>query len=112
MDVQTRPSSYEELLRSVRDKAAEFDAALSKVKKTNEELRNRAEKTLQSLAELMGTVAPRMSQKCTVCYTRDVVAALTPCGHVFCASCAARAERTRCHQCRSRVDTTMRIYIA
>ena len=104
-------SNYEELLRGMRDKAVEFDAALCKVKKTNDELLNRAEKTLQNITELMGTCGTAV-KKCTVCYTREVLTVLVPCGHTFCTSCAARAEtRGRCHTCRGRVDSTMRVYI-
>ena len=105
-------SNYEELLKSMRDKAIEFDAALCKVKKTNDELLNRAEKTLQNITELMGTCGTTPVKKCTVCYTREVQTVLVPCGHTFCTSCAARAEtRGRCHTCRGRVDSTMRVYI-
>ena len=52
-------SNYEELLKSMRDKAVEFDTALCKVKKTNDELLNRAEKTLQNITELMAHAARR-----------------------------------------------------
>ena len=105
-------SNYEELLKSMRDKAVEFDTALCKVKKTNDELLNRAEKTLQNITELMGTCGTTTVKKCTVCYTREVQTVLVPCGHTFCTSCAARAEtRGRCHTCRGRVDSTMRVYI-
>lgn len=106
-------SNYEEIVKGMRDKAAEFDAALCKVKKTNDELMNRAEKTLQNITELMGTCGNvSVAQKCTVCYTRELQTALVPCGHTFCSSCAARAEtRGRCHTCRGRVDSTMRVYI-
>ena len=96
----------------MRDKAVEFDAALCKVKKTNDELLNRAEKTLQNITELMGTCGTTTVKKCTVCYTREVLTVLVPCGHTFCTSCAVRAEtRGRCHTCRGRVDSTMRVYI-
>ena len=105
-------SNYEELLKSMLDKAVEFDTALCKVKKTNDELLNRAEKTLQNITELMGTCGTTTVKKCTVCYTREVQTVLVPCGHTFCTSCAARAEtRGRCHTCRGRVDSTMRVYI-
>ena len=105
-------SNYEELLRGMRDKAVEFDAALCKVKKTNDELLDRAEKTLQNITELMGTCGTTAVKKCTVCYTRPLLTVLVPCGHTFCTSCAVRAEtRGRCHTCRGRVDSTMRVYI-
>ena len=103
-------SSYEEIVKGMRDKALEFDVAIVKVKRLNEELVSKAEKTLQSITELMGTYTSSTARKCTVCYTREQAAVLVPCGHVFCASCAERAGRSRCHACRARVETTMRIY--
>jgi hypothetical protein len=99
-------------LKSLRDKATEFDTALSKVKRMNDELVVKAEKALQSISELIGTCSTSTARKCTVCYTRDQTTVLLPCGHVFCASCAERAGRSRCHSCRTRVDSTMRIYVS
>ena len=96
-------SAYEESIKLMRDKALEFDRALTKIKKMNDEL-------VLSLSELVGTVrAPHT--KCTVCVTRELGTVMIPCGHAFCASCAARAERSRCHTCRARIDNTMRIFI-
>ena len=103
--------NYEELVKTMRDKAVEFDAALGKVKKTNDELIVRAERALQSITELLGTVRPPAEKKCTVCYTREVEMVLAPCGHTFCTSCARRAERTRCHSCRGNVISSMRVFI-
>ena len=104
-------SSYEEIVKGMRDKAVEFDGALSKVKRMNDELVVKAERALQSITELVGAVRSCTTKKCTVCYTREVGMVLVPCGHTFCASCAGRAERTRCHSCRARVDSTMRVFI-
>ena len=105
-------SSYEEIVKSMRDKAVEFDSALAKVKRTNEELVVKAEKALVSITELMGTCTNRAVRKCAVCYTREQATVLVPCGHVFCTSCAERATRSRCHTCRTRVDSSMRIYVS
>ena len=103
-------SAYEESIKLMRDKALEFDRALTKVKKMNDELVLKAQQALASLNELVGTVrAPHT--KCTVCVTRELGTVMIPCGHAFCASCAARAERSRCHTCRARIDSTMRIFI-
>ena len=104
-------SAYEESVKSMRDKAIEFDGALTKVKKLNEELVVKAQEALQSLGALMGCVRSPANTKCTVCVTRELGTVLIPCGHAFCPSCAGRAERTRCHTCRSRIDSTMRIFI-
>ena len=95
----------------MRDKAIEFDGALCKVKKLNEELVVKAQEALQSLGALMGCVRSPVNTKCTVCVTRELGTVLIPCGHAFCVSCAGRAERTRCHTCRSQIHSTMRIFI-
>ena len=102
-------SAYEESVKAMRDKAIEF-GALCKVKKLNDELVVKAQQALQSLGELMGCVRSPHT-KCTVCVTRELGAVLIPCGHTFCLSCAGRAERTRCHTCRARIDSTLRIFI-
>ena len=103
-------SGYEESVKAMRDKALEFDRALTKVKKMNDELVLKAQQALASLTELVGTVrAPRT--KCTVCVTRELGTVLIPCGHAFCGSCAARAARSRCHTCRARRDSTRRSFI-
>ena len=91
----------------MRDKALEFDNALSKVKTQNEELLHKAQQCLGSLVELLGTVR---QSKCSVCVTRELDTVCLPCGHAFCANCAGRAERTRCHACRTRVERTARVY--
>ena len=105
-------SNYEEIVKGMRDKALEFDAALVKVKRLNEDLVSKADKALQSITELMGACTSSAARKCSVCYTREQAAVLVPCGHVFCASCAERAGRSRCHACRARVESTMRIYVS
>ena len=95
----------------MQKKALEFDTALMKVKRLNDELVKKAEEALQSIGELMGCVRVPYEKKCSVCVTRDLSTILIPCGHAFCTSCAGRAERTRCHTCRARIDSTMRIFI-
>ena len=102
-------SSYEECLKAMRDKALLFDVAISKVKKLNGEVVAKATQTLESITEMVGAVQP--PKKCSVCYTREIQSVLAPCGHVFCTSCAGRAERTRCHTCRGRVDHSIKIFI-
>ena len=112
--MDTSNTSYEDIVRAVRDKAVEFDAALTKVKETNDQLVERAERALAAITELVGSVrgAPGLqAKKCVVCFTRDVDMVLVPCGHTFCSSCARRGLRTRCHTCRADVSSSMRIYI-
>ena len=69
-------SNYEEIVKKMRAKAEQFDAALCKAKKMNDELLVRAEKTLQSITELLGTVTDAPGRKCPVCYTREVASAV------------------------------------
>ena len=104
-------SDYEESVKAMRAKALEFDRALSRVTRLNTELVKKAEEALKSIGELMGCVRSPTNPKCSVCVTRELGTILIPCGHAFCTSCAGRAERTRCHTCRTRIDSTMRIYI-
>ena len=56
-------SNYEEIVKSMRDKALEFDAALCKAKKTNDELVVKSQKALQSITELLGTVNSSSAKK-------------------------------------------------
>ena len=96
----------------MRDKALLFDTAICKVKKLNDEVVAKAGQALQSITEMVGAVrTAATAKKCPVCYTREMQSVLAPCGHVFCTSCAGRAERSRCHTCRGRVDHAIRIFI-
>ena len=105
-------SAYEETVKAMRDEGLKFNSALTKVKKINDELLVKLEQAMQSISELVGCVrAPLSNRRCTVCVTRELGAVMIPCGHVFCTSCAGRAERSRCHTCRARIDSTMRIFI-
>ena len=104
-------SSYEDLIKSVHDKAVEFDAYLTKVKTANDALVERSTEVMQALTDLLGNVRP--AKKCSVCYTRDQRVACMPCGHVFCQSCAERGRRSsRCHACRQPVEDVMRVFLA
>ena len=103
-------SSYEEVVKGMRDKAVEFESALASVMQTNNELVEKASEALTGIAKLIGNVRQN-SNKCNVCYTREAARVCVPCGHTFCSSCAGRAERSRCHACRAHVDSTMRVYI-
>ena len=109
MDLET--TSYEDIVKAVRDKAVAFDSALGKVKATNDQLVERAQRVLAAITELVGSVHGRQTKKCSVCYTRDIDMVLVPCGHAFCSSCARRGLRTRCHTCRADAGSSMRIYL-
>merc|ERR1711969_478799 len=101
-------TDYEELMKAVNEKAAEFNVHIEKVKLANDALFVHSANVLEALGELFGSVRPS-SKKCTVCYTWDQKVACVPCGHVFCQSCADRGRR-RCHTCRQAVNDLMRVY--
>ena len=106
-------SNYEECVRALRNKALEFGSTIEHVKKLNEDVVTKAQLALEGIVKLVGYARPvsEIQRKCTVCVTREIVAAVSPCGHTFCSSCAQRAARARCHTCRSNVDGVLRIYI-
>lgn len=102
--------TYEEVVRCMRDKAVEFDLHLKKIQRLNADLQEKAEKTLRSVRDMVGTVKPA-KKNCSVCYTRERTHALVPCGHLFCESCSERAIRSnRCFVCRSAIESSMRCF--
>ena len=103
--------SYEDQLRSIRDKALEFDKHLVRVKKYNDDLVQKSERVLHSVTELLGSAKPTAKKNCAVCYTRERTHAVLPCGHVFCENCAQRAARGRCFNCRQPIQETIRVYV-
>jgi Zinc finger, C3HC4 type (RING finger) len=48
---------------------------------------------------------------CTICMTREVTQALTPCGHTFCDECV-RNQMTTCYICRVQVRDKLRLYFS
>ena len=104
-------SAFEEIVKSVHEKATEFDVHLGKLKETNQALVARSAEVLRALRDLVGSVKAPRRNTCCVCCTREQRAACVPCGHVFCGSCADRSKRaSRCHTCRQPVDETIRIF--
>ena len=103
-------ASYEDVVKSMRGKAIEFDMHLDKVKKLNNELLEKTETIIKSINDLVGSVKPA-KKNCSVCYTRERSVTLVPCGHLFCLACAERAQRTnRCFICRSRILDSMKVF--
>jgi hypothetical protein len=113
MDSERTSSLYEDILKKMRDKGVEFDIHLSRVKKANDELVAKAEKTLSTLHDLVGTVRPA-PRTCSVCYTRALTMVIVPCGHAFCTNCTERATQrnpARCFTCRGRIADTLKVYV-
>lgn len=46
---------------------------------------------------------------CTICMTREVTQALTPCGHTYCDDCT-RSQMTGCYICRVQIRDKIRLY--
>jgi hypothetical protein len=86
----------------LRGRAADLDA----------EVAARAAET-RALAGAFGVlrgVLPRHA--CPVCLGADVAAYLDPCGHTFCAGCAARAcSSARCFLCRAGADRARPLFL-
>ena len=52
---------------------------------------------------------------CPVCFEREVNMVLLPCGHTYCKECSADIDRTRyakCPQCRSNVNSRVKIFFS
>ena len=106
--------SFKDLTENLHAKSVELNEHLTNLKQLNETLIATSAGVLESLSNLVGTVAirePRVT--CNVCYSRPPTHALSPCGHAgLCLNCAERAKtRNRCHVCRGRVVELLKIYI-
>ncbi len=62
-------------------------------------------KGLVSLTNFQKTAAPT----CSICMTKEITQALTPCGHTFCDDCC-RLQMTACYICRLQVRDKLRLY--
>ena len=105
--------TFEDVVRTVHNKAVEFDQLICRAKKLNDDLVVTAEKALKGIADLVKTCAPSTKKNCSVCYTRERTHALIPCGHGgICLLCANRVvRRARCHSCRGAVESAVRVYM-
>ena len=104
-------TSYEDLVKSMHQKSKELDVHICKLKKVNDDLRERSGSVLDTLKALVGTV-PQPPKSCDVCYSRPRNYCVLPCGHVYCESCATRAlTRARCFTCRSHISQKVKIYL-
>ena len=71
--------------------------------------------TISSIAENFkldeGILEQRTKETCAVCLEQIKEPAVTPCGHVFCATCAAELDKRNinCAMCRSKINGFMRV---
>ena len=58
-----------------------------------------------------GILEQRTKETCAVCLEQITDPAVTPCGHVFCATCAAELDKRNinCAMCRSKINGFMRV---
>jgi hypothetical protein len=64
-------------------------------------------KSLVSLNGFQQTAAPT----CTICMTKEVTQAVTPCGHTFCDDCC-RTQMTACYICRAQIRDRLRLFFS
>jgi len=62
-------------------------------------------KTVVNVASFQKQVAPT----CTICMTREVSQAITPCGHTFCLECSQK-QLTACFICRVQIRDKLQLY--
>lgn len=49
--------------------------------------------------------------QCSICMTREVAQAVTPCGHTFCEECC-RTQMTACYICRVQIRDRLKLYFS
>jgi hypothetical protein len=64
-------------------------------------------KGLVSLTGFQQTAAPT----CTICMTKEITQAVTPCGHTFCDDCC-RSQMTACYICRAQIRDRQRLFFS
>jgi hypothetical protein len=64
-------------------------------------------KGLVSITAFQQSAAPT----CTICMTKEVVQAVTPCGHTFCDDCC-RSQMTACYICRAQIRDRQRLFFS
>jgi len=66
---------------------------------------------LRGLVSLASFQRSSTAPTCTICMTREVSQAMTPCGHTFCEECC-RAQMTACYICRLQIRDKVRLYFS
>jgi hypothetical protein len=64
-------------------------------------------RSIVSLADFQRPAAPT----CTICMTKEVSQAVTPCGHTFCEDCC-RSQMTSCYICRVQIRDKIRLFFS
>lgn len=64
-------------------------------------------KGLVSLNGFQQSAAPT----CTICMTKEITQAVTPCGHTFCDDCC-RTQMTACYICRAQIRDRQRLFFS
>jgi hypothetical protein len=106
-------SELEQLGNSTR---VYLDSVLEKIDLENDfkELTTQFKKftTLRPLLSL-GTFqrAATTAPTCSICMTREISQAVTPCGHTFCEDCC-RNQMTACYICRVQIRDKIKLYFA
>jgi hypothetical protein len=57
----------------------------------------------------VGTFHKQSAPICTICMTKEVAHAVTPCGHTFCDDCCQK-QLTSCYICRVQIRDKLRLY--
>ena len=106
-------TSYVDIAKKLHNKSVEFNKHLTNIKQLNDQVKERTEKLLTAVNDLMGTTSIATRITCNVCYTEARTHCLIPCGHAgLCESCAQRAHRrNRCHSCRAAITDVVRVYL-
>ena len=66
--------------------------------------------TLRSIVSLSDFQRPA-APTCTICMTKEVTQAVTPCGHTFCEDCC-RGQMTSCYICRVQIRDKIRLFFS
>jgi hypothetical protein len=66
--------------------------------------------TLKGLVSLMA-FQRSPTPTCTICMTKEISHAITPCGHTFCDDCC-RSQMTACYICRVQIRDRLRLYFS
>jgi hypothetical protein len=93
---------------------AYLDSVLAKV--SLEEDYHALMEAYQRFATLKGLVGLSQFQRpaaptCSICMTKEITQAVTPCGHTFCEDCC-RTQMTSCYICRVQIRDKVRLFFS